>query len=404
MAVLSRVIVLIVAVALAIGGYLSFFGWPGSRDSAKRAAAAPPPPEVGVIVVQPAEIPLPVEYAGRVIGVRDVEVRSLVGGILLKRGFTEGSKVTEGQLLFQIDPATYQVSLERAQAQLAQAQATVRQAEENFTRVEDLYRRGVSTDKLFDEARAARDQARAGVQIAEAEVATARLNLGYTQVNAPVTGLTGLTSPAIGSLILAQQTLLTTITPQDPAYITFSYTDEEGQAFRRLNEQRAKPIAPEDLVLDLQFGSGREYPHHGRIDSAAPRVDPQTGTIQARAVFPNPDGILLPGQFIRVRIRGITLPDAIVIPKEAVGQGPQGPRVFVVAEDNDAEVRPIRLGQELADGWVVREGLKGGDRVIVDGLLRVRPGAPVRPVPVKTEKPAAKADSSAESQRGGPRQ
>jgi membrane fusion protein (multidrug efflux system) len=401
--VFTRLVVLILVAALAIGGYFYFFGWPGTREAGQRAAAAPPP-EVGVSVVQPAEVPLPVEYAGRVIGVRDVEVRSLVGGILLKRGFAEGSKVTEGQRLFQIDPATYQVALERTQAQLLQAQAMQRQAEENFTRVEDLYRRGVSTDKLLDEARAMRDQARAGVRIAEAEVAAAKLNLSYTEVNAPVTGLTGLTSPAIGSLVLAQQTLLTTITPQDPAYVTFSFTDEEAQEFRRLNEARAKPIAPEDLVLDLRFGNGREYSHHGKIDTSAPRVDPQTGTIQARAIFPNPDGILLPGQFIRVRIRGITLLDAIVVPKEAVSQGPQGPRVFVVADDNDAEVRPIRLGEELADGWVVREGLKGGDRVIVDGLMRVRAGAPVRPVPVQSEKPAAKADSSPEGQRGGTRQ
>jgi membrane fusion protein, multidrug efflux system len=399
-----RLIVLVAAVALAIGGYFYFFGWPGARDPVPGVAVAPPPPEVGVIVVRAAEIPFPVEYAGRVIGVRDVEVRPLVGGLLLKRGFAEGSKVTQGQLLFQIDPATYQVALDRAQAQLLQAQATLRQAEENFGRIEELFGRGVSTDKQRDEARAARDQARAGVRIAEAEIASAKLNLSYTEVNAPVTGLTALTSPAIGSLVLAQQTLLTTITPQDPAYVSFSYTDEEGQAFRALNERRAKPIAPEDLVLDLQYGNGRAYPQPGRIDTSAPRVDPQTGTIQARAIFPNPDGNLLPGQFIRVRIRGITLPDAIVVPKEAVGQGPQGPHVFVVADDNDAEVKPVRLGPELADGWVVREGLKEGDRVAVDGLIRVRPGAPVRPVPAQTAPPAPQPGAPAESHPGKTRQ
>jgi membrane fusion protein, multidrug efflux system len=373
------ILFLSIALVLVVGAYFVFAGG-GARKAS--TVAAPPPPDVGVITAQAAEVALPGEYAGRVVGFRDVEVRALVGGILRKRGFEEGARVTQGQMLFQIDPSQYEVALSRAQAQLAQAQAASRQADDNLARVEELFRRGVSTEKVHEEAIATRDQARASVQLAEAEIASAKLNLGYTEVNSPANGVTALQSPSIGTLIQAQQTLLTTITPVDPAYVSFSFTDEENRAFRELNAQRAKPIVEADLTVELEYGNGSVYGRTGRIDTAARRVDPQTGTIQARVVFPNPDGHLLPGQFVRLRIKGATLPDAIVIPKAAVSQGPQGPSVYVVGQNNVAEVRPIRLGQEVADGWIVREGLKPGEQVIVDGIIRVRPGAAVKPTPM----------------------
>jgi membrane fusion protein, multidrug efflux system len=387
----ARRILLIAVIGLVLAAGLYFIVFRSEEPTAPQTASDParPPPEVGIIVAQPAEVPYPVEYAGRIAGFRDVEVRPLVGGLLLKREYEEGSRVTQGQVLFRIDPATYQVALDRAQAQLQQAQATLRQAEENFNRTEELFRRGVSTDVLLDEARARRDQARASVSLAEAEIDAAKLNLGYTTVSAPVTGVTALQSPAVGTLILAQQTLLTIISQLDPAYVNFSFTDEQGQAFRALNERREKPITEKDLTVELLYAQEAVYPVRGRIDIAAQRVDPQTGTVQARAIFPNPDGALLPGQFVRVRILGITLPNAIVIPRPAVSQGPQGPSVYVLGENDVAQVRPIRLGPEVAAGWVVPEGLSGGERVVADGVIRVRPGQPVRPTPLSTgPKPA----------------
>ena len=388
--------ILALVLAVAAGAFLAFdasrddggAGWlarlTGDTQAGRPAGPpAPPPPEVAVLEVQAAEVPFPAEYAGRVAAFRNVEVRPRVNGLLLSRDYQEGTRVAEGQVLFRIDPATYEVALARAEAQLQQAQASLRQAEENFRRVEELERRQVATERQRDEALAQRDIARANIQLAEAEISSARLNLGYTTVTAPVAGVTALESPPIGTLIQAQTTLLTTVTQLDPAYVSFSFTEGEAQAFRELNERRAQPISEQDLTVELHYGNGAIFPRPGRIDTSAQRVDPQTGTIEARAIFPNPDGALLPGQFVRVVVRGVSLPDAIVIPHQAVSQGPQGPSVFVVGENNVAQARPIRLGQEVAGGWVVREGLRSGERIVAEGIIRVRPGAPVRPAPAQ---------------------
>jgi membrane fusion protein (multidrug efflux system) len=380
----ARRILLIAVIGLVLAVGLYFFVLRSEEPTAPPTASGPAqtPPEVGIIVAQPAEVPYPEEFAGRIAGFQDVEVRPRVGGLLLNREYEEGSRVTQGQVLFRIDPATYQVALDRVQAQLQQAQATLRQAEDNFNRIEELLRRGVSTDVQRDEARSQRDQARASVSLAEAEVEGAKLNLGYTTVTAPASGVTALQSPPIGTLILAQQTLLTVISQLDPAYVNFSFTIGQVQGFRALNQQREKPLSGNDLSVELLHAQDTVYPQRGRIDTAAQRVDPQTGTVQVRAIFPNPDGVLLPGQFVRVRILGNTLPNAIVIPRQAVSQGPQGPSVYVLGENDVAQVRPIRLGPEVAAGWVVQEGLGGGERVVADGVIRVRPGQPVRSAPL----------------------
>jgi membrane fusion protein (multidrug efflux system) len=398
----------LVAVALAYAAYdragaMRLVSAVLPQGQAPAPPPAPPPPEVGVVEARAVEIPFPVEYAGRVAGFRDVEVRPRVGGLLLRREFEEGAVVKQGQTLFVIDPATYQVALARAQAQAQQAQATQRQTEENFTRIQELMRRGVATEKQLEDAQAARDQARAAVQLANAEIQSAQLNLGYTTVMAPTAGVTTLQTPPVGTLIQAQQTLLTTITQLDPAYVNFSFTDAEGQSFRELNQTRAKPLTEKDLTVELRYANGTVYGKKGTIDTSAQRVDPQTGTIQARAVFPNPDGAVLPGQFVRIVVNGITLPNAIVIPKPAIVQGPQGPSLFVVAANNTAEARPVRLGRELADGFVVQEGLRPGERVIVDGVIRVRPGAPVRVAPPPPPGQSSQAAPPAPASPGGAR-
>lgn len=374
---------------------------PGTGARAAGGGTAQPPPEVGVVTVTPREVPLPVAYAGRIGAPRDVEIRPRVGGLLLSREFAEGGRVKAGQVLFRIDPATFRVALARVEAQLAQAQAAVRQAEDNYTRIAELRQRAVSSEQQLEQATGTRDQARAAVDLAKAEVDAARLNLDYTTIMSPIDGVTALSSPAAGSLIQPQQTLLTTITPLDPAYVNFSFTDQEAQDFRELNEHRAKPILEKDLTVELRFGDRSRYDKPGRIDTSAQRVDQQTGTIQARAVFPNPDGVLLPGQFVRVVIRGVTLPDALVVPERAVSQGPQGASVYVVTAAGIAESRPVRLGQEVRDGFVVRSGLQAGDRVVSDGVIRVKPGQPVRAVAAAPPSPAADAATATPSANGG---
>lgn len=397
-------LIALVGLLLTVGIYfLVFRGHVSSPQRQAPAAAALPLPEVGFIVVQPAEVPIPVEFSGRVTAVRDVEVRPRVSGLLLAREFEEGSQVKQDQALFRIDPATYQVEQSRAEAQLAQAEAALRQAEENYARMEELSRRQIAAERQFEEARSLRDQARASVQLAQANLEGAKLNVSYTTVMAPVSGVTALQSPPVGTLLLAQQTLLTTITQLDPAYVSFSFSGEEAQAFRELNERREKPISEKDLVLELRYGLNTIYPHKGRIDTAAQRVDPQTGTIQARGIFTNPDGVLLPGLFVRVRLTGISLPDAIVVPREAISQGAQGPSVYIIGENNTAQPRPIRLGSEVAEGWVVREGLRGGERVIVDGVIRVRPGAPVKPVALTSGTSETRTTDSPSGQPAGAR-
>jgi membrane fusion protein (multidrug efflux system) len=379
----SRAVVGAIAiVAVAGSGY-----WLFGRSAAVPPAPppAPPPPDVGVITLHRGDVPITLAYAGRVAGYRTVEVRPQVSGIVLKREFNEGDRVKQGDVLFRIDPRPYQAALDRVTAQLTQARATATQNEENYKRIQELIGRNVATQKQMEDAQAARDQSKAAVQAAEADLATANLNMEYTTIRAPASGPTMLTSPAEGTLVQAQQTLLTTIWQLDPAYVNFSVTDTEYRAFRSFQADRAKPLSDDDVWVKLQYGDGTTFPVNGKVNVSSETVDQRTGTLQIRAIFPNPDGAILPGQFVRVVIGGIALPNAFVVPSKAVSQGPQGTFVYVVNDKNVAEIKPVTLVREQKDGWIVREGLNDGDRIIADGVMRVRPGAPVKPTPLENQ-------------------
>jgi len=379
----SRAIVGAIAILVVVGGGYWMFG--RSAAVAPATPPAPPPPEVGVVTLHKGDVPITLAYAGRVAGYRTVEVRPQVSGVIMKREFTEGDRVKQGDVLFRIDPRPYQAALDRAAAQLAQARATATQNDENYKRVQDLIARAVATQKQMEDAQAARDLSKAAVQAAEADLATANLNMEYTTVRAPASGPTMLTSPAEGTLVQAQQTLLTTIWQLDPAYVNFSITDTEYRAFQSFQADRAKPLSDTDVWVKLQYGDGITYPINGKVNVSSETVDQRTGTLQIRAIFPNPDGAILPGQFVRVVIGGISLPNSFVIPAKAVSQGPQGTFVYLVNEKNTAEAKPVTLLREFKDGWIVREGLNDGDRMIVDGVMRVRPGAPVRPAAIESQ-------------------
>src|SRR5215213_8129239 len=258
---MARAFVVVIAIAAAAAAYK----WYPHQTAPPATGSATPKVEVGVVEVRRADVPLPLVYAGRVAGFRNVEIRSQVSGILTKREFVEGAKVRQGDVLFRIDPRTYQAALDRATAQLAQSQATQIQAEENFKRVEELARKQVATEKQLEDARAARDLARAAVQGAEAEIQTAKLNIEFTTIKAPVSGPSSLTSPPEGSLAQAQQTVLTTITQLDPAYVNFSVSEAEFIELRGINRARDRPLTPADITIKLQLGDRTEFPVQGKL-------------------------------------------------------------------------------------------------------------------------------------------
>jgi len=400
MAKASPVRIAVIAVILVSLAAACVYWFALRGPKAPPVAAAPPPAEVGVATLVSADVPLPLLYSGRVTGFRVVEIRSQVGGFLLKREFTDGEAVKAGDVLFRIDPRSYEASLARAKAQEAQAQATLTQATENFTRVEGLAARQVSTQKALEDATAAREQSTAALASAKADVQTAELNLEYTVIKAPIAGLTSIeASPPQGTLVQPQQTVLTRITQLDPAYVYFTTTDGELRELTEINRKRAKPLTEDDVTVKLRFGNGDVYPFDGRVDISSSIVDPRTGTVQIRAVFPNDKRGLLPGQFVRVEIIGVTMPSAVLVPKTAIVQGPQGAAVYVVDANDVAEARPVQLDREVEKGWIVKSGLKAGERVVTDGVIRVRPGIKVKPIDAS----AAPATPAATPAAGGTR-
>src|SRR4051794_6142377 len=305
------------ALVIMVLGAAAYYWYSHSAERPLMTAGTAPV-EVGVIKVSRADTPLPLTYAGRVAGFRNVEIRSQVSGTILKREFIEGAKVKQGDVLFRIDPRTYQAALDRATAQLGQLQATLVQAEENFKRIQELSQKQVATAKQLEDAQAARDLARAAVQGAEAEIRTAKLNIEFTTIKAPVSGPSSLTSPPEGSLAQAQQTVLTTITQLDPAYVNFSVSEAEFIELRGINRARDRPLTPADITIKLQLGDRTEFPVQGKLAETSSTVDPHTGTLQVRSVFPNEDGLLLPNQFVRVLVTGVSLQAVFVVPQRAV--------------------------------------------------------------------------------------
>ncbi|EAU43096.1 Secretion protein HlyD [Fulvimarina pelagi HTCC2506] len=339
-----------------------------------------PPPGVTVETVATQTLPVTYEYAGRVAASREVQVRARVGGILLERDFEEGSRVAEGDLLFRIDPATYEAEVALARAQVVEAEANLVQAQRSEERARTLAQRGASSQANLDDAVSGRQLAEARVEAAQAQLRSASLQLDYATVEAPVGGITSLEQVPEGSLLQSGD-LLTRIDQLDPINVNFSAADTEAQSIRELIESGTLrgASAPSDLKVSILFGDGTTYGQDGTIDFTSTTIDTQTGTILSRAVLPNPDQRLLPGQFVRLMVEGLQVEDAITLPTEALMQGPQGTFVYVLNEGDVAEVRPITVGRELDGAILISDGLAEGDRVVVRGVVKVRPGSPVDP-------------------------
>ncbi len=342
-----------------------------------------PPPLVSVITVHTEDVPLSGDYVAQAVGSLAVQVRAQVGGILKKRHYIEGDYVNQGQVLFEIDPDTYQAAYDQAKAKLSQAAASLDQSKREWNRIQPLYAKNAVSQKDRDTAQAAYNGAVADYEAAQAVLEEARIKLGYAYVTAPISGYTSKESWSEGNLISTSgdASLLTVINQPDPIYIDFAIPSAELQRARRLiSEGRAEknPITK----ARLSFADGTTYNREGEVTFIDTRVDPATSVIKSRAVFSNPDRIVLPGQYFRITIWGVTLKNALLIPQSATIQTQQGTLVMVLDEHNVPQSRIITLDtQGLGNNFIVTGGLKPGDRLVVEGVNKVRPGQPVRLTP-----------------------
>jgi membrane fusion protein, multidrug efflux system len=361
------------------------------------APPAPPPPEVGVVVVQPRTINNITEAPGRVQAVRRAEVRARVDGIVQRRLYDEGSDVAAGQELFLIDPRELSAARSAAEAALVRAQATAANAAQDVERYQGLVKDQAISKQEFDAALARLRTAEADVAQAEAQLESARLNLGYSTVNAPIAGRAGRAQVTEGALVsAAAATLLTTIEQLDPIYVNFSQSSADMLAIRReiaQGEIKVPTLGRVRVMLVLEDGSA--YRHPGHLDFLDLSIDQATGTAAVRAEFPNPERVLLPGQFVRAHIEAGVRPNSYVVPQRAVQLTPQGASVLVVDQKNTVENRKVALGDLQGDSWLVREGLQPGDRVIVEGVQKVQPGSPVRIAQPGAAQPQAAGERSA---------
>jgi membrane fusion protein (multidrug efflux system) len=350
----------------------------------------PPASEVSVVTVEAKSIPVTYEYTGQATGSRVVEVRARVPGILLKRNFTEGGTVKQGQSLYSIDPAPFQASLARAEADVAGAAARLEQAKRNAERLRPLLAEKAVSQKELDDALSAESIGDADLKSARARLTQARLDLEYTRVEAPVSGLASRSERSEGSFVPGPEALLTTVVQVDPVWVNFGIPDAE-QARLRKEAEAGRLALPKNggFEVELRLADGSVFPRKGRLNFTDVRISTATGTREARAEFANPDGALRPGQFVRVLLKGATVPDAVTVPQRAVLDGPQGKFVYVVDEKGTAQPRPVEAGEWSGSTWLIRSGLKGGEQVIVDGVMKIGPGAPVRVAGPKPAAPAA---------------
>ncbi len=344
----------------------------------------PPPPSVGVISVAPQAVALSTELPGRVEAKRVAQVRARVTGVVLKRQFTEGSEVRAGQALFLIDPAQYQAALDSANAQLARAEANLEQASATAERFRPLAEARAISQQDYINAAAARKAATADLAAARAAVRSAGINLGYTQVSAPIAGRIGRALVTEGALVsAAEATQLALIQQTSSVYVNFTQSSVAVLQLRKaLAAKKLRRIGGNAVPVTVVLEDGSEMPRAGKLLFSDLSVDAGTGQVMLRAEVPNPEGLLLPGQYVRVRLSQAEQPAAFLLPQQAVTRSGQGDSVLVVGEGNKPAPRPVTVGFEHDGQWVITAGLKEGDKVIVDGFQKMFvPGAPVNPVP-----------------------
>jgi membrane fusion protein (multidrug efflux system) len=374
-----------------VAAIVIFMGVLIAAGCGQQTAGGPPkgrPPEVAVVTIQPRAVATTTELAGRTSAHQVAEVRPQGGGIVQKRLFTEGADVRAGQVLYQIDPATYQAAFDNARAALARSEANLPAIRLRAERVKELLADRAVSQQDYDDASAALKQAEADVQYWKATVENARINLKYTSVTAPISGRIGRSSVTEGALVSAQQpSPLATIQRMDPMYVDVPQSTAELLRLRRSTEEgRLDPNGAGQRKVRLILDDGRPYPLEGTLQFRDVTVDPTTGSVVLRAVFPNPKGILLPGMYVRALVQEGVRRQAILIPQQSVSRDPKGnPLVLVVDSEGKVQQRMITTDRAIGDQWLVASGLAADEKVVVEGMQKARPGATVKTVPFVAE-------------------
>jgi membrane fusion protein (multidrug efflux system) len=383
MAIVPRIdLALVLSTAAALGGCSQAQAQPGPA----------PPAEVGVITLEPRSVALSTDLPGRTTAVLVADVRPQVSGLLQKRIFTEGADVRAGQQLYQIDPATYQATYDTALATLAHNQAALLTAEAKVARYKPLADAQAVSRQDYDDALAASGEAVADIATAKASIEQARINLAYTRVNAPISGRIGRSAVTPGALVTAgQTTALATVTQLDPIYVDVTQPATTLLRLRReLADGELQTTGADRAKVKLLMEDGSTYPLPGVLQFSEVTVDEGTGTVLLRILFPNPDHTLLPGLYVRAELQEGTNDHALLVPQDAVSHNTHGdPTALVVGPDGKVELRTLVTDRTVGHDWVVTSGLAAGDRLIVDGLQKVAPGAVVRTIDAKTPAPAA---------------
>jgi membrane fusion protein, multidrug efflux system len=350
-------------------------------SSCKSTNVAPamhlPPPIIEFVRAEQKTVPIYQEYLGQIAAINPVEIHSQVTGLLQKIAFREGSTVKKGQLLFVIDPRPYQAARNQAMANLDQARAALIDDQKNLERDQVLFRESVLPRQQLDTQIAATQEAAANVAAAKAAVDTAALNLGYTKIYAPLEGRIGLAQIKVGALVQQDTTLLDTMYSINPIYVDFSIT--EG-AYLTYEEAALSQHSAPRSSLDLILPDNRLYPHKGTVVMTNPTIDTSTGTLELRAEFPNPAGLLLPGMFVRVRAVVSERADAVLVPEQSIQQVQGQQSVYIVGAGNRVEFRPVKTGPTIDHKQIIDSGVSAGDQVIVEGQQKVRPGMAVVPI------------------------
>jgi membrane fusion protein, multidrug efflux system len=335
--------------------------------------------EVSVVQIEPRDTPVAIEFVAQTQSSHQVEIRARVNGFLNKRVYTEGAIVKEGQILFEIDPKPFQVQLDQARAALVKYESSLATAQSNLGRVKPLAEQDALSRKDLDDATGRAQSAAADVEQAKAQVESAKLNLSYCTITSPIDGITSASLQQDGAYISPQNNQLTTVMVLSPMWVNFSVSENEMQNFRaKIDRGLLKPAAKDNYEIELILVDGTIYPYTGRITFAEPMYDAKSGTFMIRSSIANPKGVLRPNQYVRVRLKGITRPAAILVPQQAVQMGAKGHFVWVVNPDNTVDPRPIEVGEWYGNNWFINDGLKADERVVIEGGLGLRPDMKVK--------------------------